>query len=151
MRTKTENFPTLWNDNQQPAPLKISNWIDEMFENAAGTSGLRNASFIPELNVYETDKEFEVSVALPGMNKNDFELSYESGLLTISGERKMERKENGRRYHRLESRFGKFSRSLPLPGDIIDRDKIKAHYENGVLQITVPKIKEKAARKITIS
>ncbi len=151
MRTNTQNIPALWNDTTRTSPLKISNWIDEVFEDALNLPRTSSSTFVPELNVYETDKEFEVAVALPGMNKGDFEISYENGVLTISGERKMEHEESGRRYHRVESRFGEFSRLIPLPGDIVDQDKISAHYENGVLNVTVPKMKEKATKKITIN
>lgn len=149
MQTRT-NTPALWNDNATTSPLKISNWIDEVFEDALNWPGISTSTFVPELNVYETDKAFEVSVALPGMNKDDVEISYNSGALTISGERKMEHEENGRRYHLIESRFGKFSRSLPLPADTVNQDKITARYENGVLNVIVPKVKEKAAKKIKV-
>lgn len=149
MRTNT-NTPTLWNNNTTTSPLRISNWIDEVFEDALNWPRVHTSGFVPELNVYETDKEFEVSAALPGMSKDDIEISFNSGVLTISGERKMQQEENGKRYHRIESRFGKFSRSLPLPGDMVDQEKISAKYENGVLNITIPKVKEKAAKKIKV-
>lgn len=151
MRTNTGNMPTLWNDNTTTSPLRISNWIDDIFEDALNWPRVTSSTFVPELNVYETDKEFEVSVALPGMNKDDIEINFNAGVLTISGERKMEQKENGRRYHRIESRFGRFQRSLPLPNDMVDQEKIAAKYENGVLNVTVPKVKEKAAKKIKVS
>lgn len=150
MRTKT-NTPTIWNEDRTVSPLKISHWIDEVFEDALNWPRESNSSFVPELNVYETDTAFEVSAALPGMNKEDIEISFNSGVLNISGERKMNKEENGRRYHRIESRFGQFSRSLPLPGDVVDQDKITANYENGVLNVTIPKVKDKAAKKIKIS
>ncbi|MDR9418888.1 Hsp20/alpha crystallin family protein [Gracilimonas sp.] len=150
MRTKS-NTPTLWNENTTTSPLKISNWIDEVFEDALNWPRTTTSGFIPELNVYETDTEFEISAALPGMNKDDIEITFNSGVLTISGERKMQKEENGRRYHRVESRFGKFSRSLPLPGDIVDHDKIAANYENGVLNVTIPKVKDKAAKRIKVN
>lgn len=150
MRTKT-NTPTIWNEDRTVSPLKISHWIDEVFEDALNWPRESNSSFVPELNVYETDTAFEVSAALSGMNKDDIEISFNSGVLNISGERKMNKEENGRRYHRIESRFGKFSRSLPLPGDLVDQDKITANYENGVLNVTIPKVKDKAAKKIKIS
>ncbi|MEX2605321.1 MAG: Hsp20/alpha crystallin family protein [Gracilimonas sp.] len=151
MRTNTGNTPALWNDNTTTAPLRISDWIDDIFEDALNWPQPSTSTFVPEFNVYETDKEFEVSVALPGMSKDDVEISYNAGTLTISGERKMQKEENGRRYHRIESRFGKFSQSLPLPSDVVNQDKIVAKYENGVLNVTVPKVKEKAAKKIKVS
>lgn len=149
MRTNS-NTPTIWNNNTTTSPLKVSNWIDEIFEEALNWPRVQNSSFVPELNVFETDTEFEVSAALPGMNKDDIEISFNSGVLTISGERKMQKEENGRRYHRIESRFGKFSRSLPLPNDTVSGDKISAKYDNGVLNIVIPKVKEKAAKKIKV-
>lgn len=150
MRTNRGNMPTLWNDNTTTSPLRMSDWIDDIFEDALSWPRMSSSTFVPELNVYETDKEFEVSVALPGINKDDVEISYNAGALTISGERKMQQ-ENGRRYHRVESGFGKFTRSLPLPSDVVDQEKITAKYENGVLNVTVPKVKEKAAKKIKIT
>lgn len=151
MRTNSRNTPSLWNENTTSNPLRVSDWIDDIFEDALNWPRTNTSSFVPELNVYETDTKFEVSAALPGMNKDDIEISCNTGTLTISGERKMSKEENGRRYHRIESRFGQFSRSIPLPGDMIDQDKITANYENGVLNITVPKVKEKAAKKIKVT
>jgi len=150
MRTNTHT-PTLWNENSTTTPIKISDWIDEVFEDALSWPKMRTSGFMPELNVYETDTEFEVSAALPGMSKDDIDISFNSGILTISGERKMNKEDKGLRYHRIESRFGKFSRSLPLPHDMVDQDKISAVYDNGVLNVTIPKVKEKAAKKIKIS
>ncbi|MGF1669028.1 MAG: Hsp20/alpha crystallin family protein [Balneolaceae bacterium] len=128
-------------------PVRFTNWLDDIFDE---TFNLTAGTFTPELNVWETDKEFEITVALPGMSKDDIEISMENGVLTISGERKAEQEENGRRYHHVESRFGRFRRSLPLP-DIVDYDNIQANYENGVLSITVPKLKEKAGKKIKVN
>lgn len=150
MRTNTHT-PTLWDENTTATPVKISDWIDEVFEDALNWPRMRNSGFVPELNVYETDTQFEVSAALPGMSKDDIDISFNSGVLTISGERKMNKEDKGLRYHRVESRFGRFSRSLPLPHDMVDQDKISAIYDNGVLNITIPKVKDKAAKKIKIN
>lgn len=152
MRRNRTNFPTLWNNRRTSTPVHFSKWIDEVFDDVFNwPDNTATNTFIPELNVYEKDKEFELTVALPGMKKEDFEISYENGMLTISGERKMEHEENGRKYHRIENRFGSFSCSLPLPSDVINQDDITAKYENGVLYVTVPKIKEKAGKKIEVT
>lgn len=150
MLVRRNNFPTLLNDRTW-TPTRISDWLDEVMDDAFNWNRGANGTFVPELNVYETDKTFEVSVALPGMRKEDFNISYENGVLTIGGERKFEHEENGRKYHRVESRFGQFERSLPLPREVIDEEKIEAGYENGILTITIPKIKEKAGKKIEVS
>lgn len=129
-------------------PYTLANWLDEVFEDAFNWT---EGAFVPELNVYETPKMFEITVELPGMNKEDFEINIDNNVLTISGERRAHNgEENDRRYHRIESRFGRFSRSLPLP-NVLDIDQIDAKYENGVLAISIPKLKEKAGRKIKIS
>lgn len=143
MLMRTNNFPTLLT-TQSATPVRLTNWLDEMFDDFNVPRG----AFVPELNVYETEKEFQVTLALPGMNKEDIDISLENNTLVVSGERKFE-EENGRRYHRVESRFGKFSRSLPLP-DIIDSGKVSASYENGVLTVIIPKSEEKAGKKIPI-
>jgi len=118
--------------------------FDEVINRNSGT-------FVPTLNVSETDKTFEISVALPGLSRDDVEIHYESDVLTISGERKWkhEEKEDGRHYHRVESGYGSFSRSLPLP-NVVDSEKISAEFENGELIITAPKLKEKAGKKIEV-
>lgn len=148
MLTKRDNIPTLAR-SRYTTPISLTNWLDQVFDDAFNWT---EGTFVPELNVYETAKMFEVTVELPGMDKSDFDISLNDNVLTISGERRAYRnsEENGRRYHRVESRFGRFSRSLPLP-NIVDADKIKAQYENGVLAISLPKLKEKAGRKIEIS
>lgn len=147
MLIKRDNLPTLSRSGLN-TPLSLSNWLDDIFDDVLNWT---DGTFVPELNVYETAREFEVTVELPGMDKNDFDISLNDNVLTISGERRIKGngKENGRTYHRVESRFGRFRRSLPLP-NIVDMDKIEAHYENGVLAVTIPKLKEKAGRKIKI-
>jgi len=147
MLMKRETLPTL-SRSRFDSPFSLTNWLDDIFEDAFNWT---EGTFVPELNVYETAKQFEITVELPGMDKNDFDISLNDNVLTISGERRIKEngKENGRRYHRVESRFGRFSRSLPLP-NVADADKIEAAYENGVLAITIPKLKEKAGRRIKI-
>lgn len=146
MLMRQNRFPSVLDSSNTATKNRFSDILDEFMEDAFS---LGTGRFVPELNVYETEKEFELTLALPGMSKDDIELSVENHTLTISGERTFE-EESGRKYHRVESRFGKFERSLPLP-DIIDEDNIKATYENGVLTVTVPKLKEKAGRKIEVS
>ena len=120
--------------------------MDEFFDEAFN---LTSGSFTPGMNVYETDDTFELTLELPGMKKEDIDISMENNLLTISGERKATREDDGRRYHRVESRFGTFSRTLPLPNNI-DEEKIEAEYDNGVLSVNIPKTKTTAGKKIEV-
>lgn len=145
MKRNRTNFPTLFNDHNT-STLRFSDMLDEIMEDAFSWS---KGTFIPELNVYENEKEFELTVALPGMRKEDINISFENNTITISGEREL-KEDEGTKYHRIESRFGKFKRSLPLP-NVIDEENIEATYENGVLTVTVPKLKEKAGKKIEVN
>jgi len=145
MRKNRSNFPTLFNNNRNSSTLRFTDMLDEMMEDAFSLS---KGTFIPELNVYENAKEFEITLALPGMRKEDIDINLENNTLTISGEREL-KEEEGTKYHRIESRFGKFERTLPLP-NVIDEDNISASYENGVLTVSVPKSKEKAGKQIEV-
>ncbi len=141
---RNRNFPTLFNDRNTTTP-RFSDMLDDIMEDAFSWN---KGTFVPELNVYETEKEFEITLALPGMRKEDITISFENNTLTISGEREL-KEDEGTKYHRIESRFGKFERSLPLP-NVIDEENINATYENGVLTVSVPKLKEKAGKKIEV-
>ncbi len=143
----SRNLPTTLADRETGID-SFSNWMDRVFDEVIN----RNSdTFVPTLNVSETDQNFEVIVSLPGMSRDDVEIHYENDALTISGERKWkhEEKENGRRYHKVESGYGSFSRSLPLP-NYVDSENISAEFENGELIITIPKLKEKAGKKIEV-
>lgn len=144
---RTRNLPTTL-ANRNSDMTTFSNWMDRIFDEVVNQNG---GTFVPTLNVSETDQMFEITVALPGMSRDDVEIHYENNVLTISGERKWkhEEKENGRRYHRVESGYGTFSRSMPLP-NYVDSDQISAEFENGELIITAPKMKEKAGKKIEV-
>lgn len=121
--------------------------IDEFFNNAPA---FRKDRFMPSVDISEDEKQFEVSVALPGMKKEDIKVDLENGRLSISGERKMENQENGKNYYRVESAFGSFSRSFFLP-DSVDEDSIEAKYEDGLLNITIQKDETKTRKQIEIA
>lgn len=147
MRNRNKNLPTTFADRTSDL-TSFSNWMDRIFDEVVNQNG---GTFIPTVNVSETDQTFEISVALPGMHRDDVEIHYENDVLTISGERKWKHEENeeGRRYHRVESGYGSFSRSLPLP-NFVDSENIEAEFESGELIITAPKLKEKAGKKIKV-
>jgi HSP20 family protein len=116
--------------------------------------GLSSRSALPAVNVSEDEKGYEIEVAAPGFKKEDIKINVEDDVLTISAEAKQESKENGngRQYSRREYSYSSFSRSFTLPDDAKD-DAISAHYENGMLQLTIPKSKQqvKAAKQIQIN
>ena len=89
----------------------------------------------PRWDLSETEKEYNVHVELPGVNKNDVKIDVENGILTVSGEKKSEVKEEGKKYHRVERSYGSFKRSVKLP-DGIKPESVKATFDNGVLDIS---------------
>jgi HSP20 family protein len=105
--------------------------------------------FSPKVDVVETDAEIRVSAELPGLDDKDIDVSLSRGELTISGEKKHEKEEQGRGYYRSERSFGSFRRSISLPGEVVT-DKVDAVFKNGVLTITLPKTAKKARKRITI-
>lgn len=108
----------------------------------------------PAVNIRENDKGFELELAAPGVRKEDFNLKLENDVLTISAERKEEKKdENTEGYVRREFTFQSFSRAFTLPKGKVQEGKIDASFENGVLTVTLPKKKEaqpKAPRRIEV-
>ena len=124
----------------------FSDIMDEFFNDAVAT---RQTSFAPSIDISETDKQFLIDVELPGINKDDIELNVENNTLTISGERKFEKKDDGKQYHRVESHYGSFTRSFTLP-DNVKTDSINATYNNGILNITVDKSEQQMKKQIKI-
>ena len=130
------------------APTAFSNLIDRFFNESVARSGGSSYSFVPRVDVIETEKAFEVHVAVPGMNKEDFKIDLNDSLLTISGERKLVEEKKEVNFHSVETQYGTFSRSFTLPENV-DSTKINAKYVNGILEINIPK-DEKKVLKSTI-
>lgn len=103
----------------------------------------------PSLDLSEADSTLEVRMDIPGMEAKDIDIQVNANVLTVSGERKEEREEKGKTYHRIERRVGAFSRSVTLPCPVKE-DAVDAQYKNGILSIKLPKTEEAKARKITV-
>jgi len=107
------------------------------------------ASWVPLVDVIEDEKEYLLKVELPEIKKDDVKVTVENGVLTISGERKVEKEEKGRTFHRIERAYGRFERSFTLPDDI-DGDKVNAEFKEGVLYIHLPKSEKAKPRAIEV-
>jgi HSP20 family protein len=94
--------------------------------------------FTPRIDFTETEAQYEVKVDLPGLKPEEVKVELRNGDLWISGQRKEEKEEEGKTYHRIERRHGEFRRVLPLPVEVAE-EKIEARVENGVLTVNVPK------------
>jgi HSP20 family protein len=116
---------------------------DHLFE-------LPMTGWMPALDVHEDKEEFTVRVELPGMKREDIEVSLQNGALVISGERKEEKVIKEAQVHRQERYFGKFSRALTLPTAVAG-DKVKAAYKDGVLTVTLPKAEEAKPKQIAVT
>jgi HSP20 family protein len=130
-------------------PTSFSNLIDRFFNESLSRSGGSAYSFVPRVDILEEDKAYQIHVAVPGVSKEDFKLDVNDNVLTISGERKLSKEKKENNYHVFETQFGNFSRAFTLPENA-DAGKIGAKYNNGILEITVPK-DEKKVLKTTIT
>ena len=106
-------------------------------------------SFVPVVNVKETDEALEVTAEVPGLKPEEIEVSLTGDVLTLKGEKKEEREETQGNYHVVERRFGSFQRSFRLPMEV-ERDKLTAKHKDGVLLISLPKAKKQGATTIKI-
>src|ERR687893_1750318 len=119
-----------------------------VFDQPTGGQGAMRR-WMPAMDLVETGDHFVLRADLPGMGEDDVKLEFEDGTLTVSGERKAEHESKGEGYYRVERAFGAFSRSLTLPKGI-DPEAVTAAFENGVLEVRVPKPEQRKPRKITI-
>jgi HSP20 family protein len=122
--------------------------FDRFFEARPANSG-SNRRWLPAMDLVETDEDLVVRADLPGMSEDDIEIEIKDSVLTISGERKAEHEEKGEGYHRVERSFGRFARSLSLPRGV-DADAVKAGFEDGVLEVRVPKPAETEPTRVEI-
>jgi len=129
-------------------PTRFSNLVDRFFNESVSRTGGSQYSFVPRVDIIENDKAFEIQVAVPGVNKDDFKLDLNDNFLRVSGERKFTKEKKDNNIHSIETQYGTFSRSFALPENV-DAGNITAAYNNGILEIVVPK-DEKKVLKATI-
>jgi HSP20 family protein len=128
---------------------EISNRFTRLFEMAKWPGDgeretLAKAGWFPPCEISEGEKEYRIRLELPDVNKDDVQVTLEDGLLSIQGERKEEKDEKGRKYHRRELKYGSFLRQFTMPNDI-DEAKVDASFKNGILNVTVGRTATKRA------
>jgi len=108
-----------------------------------------NRPWAPPVDIFETDNELVFKADLPDVELKDLDVRVENQTLTIAGERKFERKDNGKGYHRVERSYGNFARSFAVPS-AFDTDKVNASFKNGVLTVTLPKKEAAKPRQVKV-
>ena len=146
IRYKTPEIPT-WSSLDRLSSLR--DLLDSAFQLAGSPTGL-TPGWSPALDVYEDAEKVTVHVEVAGMKKDDFDISLQDDVLTISGERKSESESRGGESFRSERVFGAFSRSINLPAPVRS-DAVKADYHDGVLTVKLPKAEEAKPRKIPVN
>lgn len=137
--SKVGMLPTVFDDFFKP-------W-NEWFDNGGSLMG--RIMTVPAVNIVEDKNDYKVSLAVPGMKKDDFNIDVEGNMLTISSEKEVSKEEKDEKYNRKEYSYSSFSRSFTLPEEV-NREKIEAKYEDGLLKLVIPKkdeVKKLAASK----
>lgn len=127
--------------------------MDRLFHNFFGpewNGTTLDSPWQPSMDLAENENDVVITAELPGIGKEDVKLSMQDNVLVIRGEKKQERTEKDESFHRVERSYGTFQRSIVLP-TAVDSKKIKAHFNNGVLKITLPKAEEAKRKEIPIS
>jgi HSP20 family protein len=136
-----ERMPSLFEDFYKP-------W-NEWFDNAGFFGRVMN---LPAVNIVEQKNEYLVSLAAPGLKKDDFKIDVNGNMLTISSEKEESKEEKDKKFTRKEYSYSSFSRSFTLPEEI-NQEKIEAKYEDGVLKISLPRrdeVKKTSAKQIAV-
>ncbi len=116
---------------------------------SGGEETMTPAEWAPRADIMENENHFLITLEAPGIRKEDVKVSVEKGVLYISGERKQEKEEKGKKYHRTERFYGTFSRTFTLP-DTVDSEKIKASFKDGLLHLELPKTPKAKPKEIEI-
>ncbi|MDD3372011.1 MAG: Hsp20/alpha crystallin family protein [Alphaproteobacteria bacterium] len=144
-------FPEIAGDPFMSIGRALQRSLEDGWQSLPPTFATEAASMSMALDVKEDDKAFHVTAELPGLTDKDVDVSFEDGLLTIRGEKKISREEKNDTWHIVERSSGSFARRLSLSASI-DADKIEAKFDKGVLSVTLPKLPEEktTARKIQV-
>ncbi|PKP04410.1 MAG: hypothetical protein CVU11_05125 [Bacteroidetes bacterium HGW-Bacteroidetes-6] len=121
--------------------IRTNNYFPSIFDEFFNDSPMRNYNqrvAVPKVNIAENENAWTIELASPGLEKDDFKIEVKDDVLTISNEKKEEKKEDGKNYMRREFSYCSFSRSFMLP-ELADSEKIDAAYHNGVLEVSIPK------------
>jgi len=129
--------------------------FDESYRSRAGASAQDDewalgGSWAPVVDIYEQEGNIVLKAEIPGIDPKDVDIRVENNTLTLRGERKLDNEIKREAYHRVERSYGSFTRSFTLP-NVVDQEKIKAEYKDGLLRLTLPKREEAKPKQISIN
>jgi HSP20 family protein len=126
--------------------------MNRMFEEqyGGGREELTTGAFVPPVDIYEDEHGIQLKLEVPGIDEKDLDIKVENNVLTVSGERKFAKEEKEENFHRVERRYGSFSRSFTLP-NTVDTENIQADYDAGVLKIRLSKRAEAKPKQIKVN
>jgi len=128
---------------------EVNRLFSTNFSRSYGDEGIARGAWTPNVDIFENKDEIVLEAELPGMNREDFELTIENNVLTLRGERRFEKRDEADNYHRVERAYGAFTRSFTLP-QTVSAENAAAEYKNGVLRVTLRKREEVKARRIEV-
>lgn len=132
-----------------PSFTSLKDEMDKLFDEFWRKRPFFETGWSPELDVAETSENIIVKVEVPGLDPKDIDISITGGTLTLKGEKREEKEEKDKYYHRVERRYGSFMRTVDLP-ESVDTEKVKAECKNGILEIILPKVEKAKPKKITV-
>jgi HSP20 family protein len=141
---------TRWSPLTNLAALEI-NSLNRMFEAAFDNDGVSRGVWVPAVDIFETaNKDVVLKAELPDMKREDIKITFENGVLTLEGERKLDRTNSSETYHRVERSYGAFRRSFNVSASV-DASNVQAVYRDGVLTVTLPRREETRPRQIAVT
>lgn len=142
-----------WNPEADLFRGRMDRMFNEMLQNVWGVAptseGVAPRAWAPPVDIRETEEALVLAAELPGLTKEDVEITLENNILTLAGERKLEKDAKGETWHRVERAYGSFSRSFTLPASV-RTDRVEAVFADGILTVTLPKMEESKPRRISI-
>jgi HSP20 family protein len=142
---------TRWEPFREAASLqdRMNRLFNEQFANIGSEESLAVGSFVPAVDVYEDEHAIQLKFEVPGLDEKEIDIRLENSVLTVKGERKIEKETKEENYRRVERRYGTFTRSFTLP-NTVSSEKIHAAYDKGVLTISLPKTEAAKPKQIKI-
>ena len=143
-------LPQIWRNTGSLQGLFEDDFLDRFIYGWPSLAREVDTTWIPRVDINETDKDIILDVELPGLDKKDIKIEVKDSTLTISGERKQEKETEDSGCRRVERRYGKFERTFGLPENV-KTEKVSAEYKNGVLVLTLPKTEKAIPKQIDIA